>query len=69
MYQAKLCLSILFVILQANIFSSEASGAVLRDETSSSTQYIVDSFKAIAAKGFNWDHILENHSAAGKVAK
>lgn len=41
----------------------------MRDETSSSKQYIVDSFKAIAAKGFNWDHIFENHSVAGKVAK
>jgi ribosomal protein L23 len=68
MIQIKLCLSVVFITLLTSNVSSEAQ-TFSKDKVNVAEYYIADSFKAIAAKGFNWEHIFENHSAAGKVAK
>jgi ribosomal protein L23 len=68
MIQIKLCLSVVLVTLLTSNVLSEAQ-AFSKEEANVAGSYIADSFKAIAVKGFDWNHIFENHSAAGKVAK
>jgi hypothetical protein len=61
--------SVIVISILVGFFSLAVENTVANNVTQSSKYLIADSFRAIAAKGYDWNHIFENHSASGVVAK
>lgn len=50
-------------------FATAVQGTVVSHDFITKNLVLVDSFKGIAANGYDWSHIFLNHSPSGDVAK